>query len=116
MEKLLTTEDLAELIHLTPEQIRRRVREEPGSMPPVVRIGRFLLFRPRDVERWIESHIQGPEPLKSTDNAAPSPRKRIILPKGGRGNSGGKGRVRDPGDPGDPWPPHTISSVRGKCL
>lgn len=111
MEKLLTTEDLAELIHLTPEQIRRRVREEPGSMPPVVRIGRFLLFRPRDVERWIESHIQGPEPLESTDNAAP--RKQIVLPKGGRGNSGEKGRVRDPGDP---WPPHTISSVRGKCL
>jgi hypothetical protein len=59
LERLLTEEDLARLLHVELQQVERlRVRREG---PPVVRVApRTIRYRPADVERWLASRTQMP--------------------------------------------------------
>jgi len=59
-EPLLTTDDLAQRVRQTPAALRQR-RYRGDSMPPAVRIGRRLLYRPADVEAWIDAHTERDE-------------------------------------------------------
>ena len=54
LPKLLSTEDLAEILDLDPETVRKR-RQRGASLPPgQVVAGRFIYCR-RDVERWLHA-------------------------------------------------------------
>jgi len=52
MEKLLTVDDLAALLNIQ----RRSVyvaRYTHGNLPPAIKVGGLLRFRPSDVEAWL---------------------------------------------------------------
>lgn len=55
MERLLTVEEVAELLRTTRSAIysSRHRQEAPGSL--AVRVGRRLLWRPRDLEKWLDA-------------------------------------------------------------
>ena len=56
-EPLLTVEDLAEVLRTTPAAIRqRRLRGSP--LPRGFKIGRRFLWRPEDVDTWIDSRAE----------------------------------------------------------
>jgi predicted DNA-binding transcriptional regulator AlpA len=56
LEALLTVEDVAALCHTTSRGIHAmRYR---GTGPRGVRIGRRVLFRPEDVERWLTARAE----------------------------------------------------------
>jgi predicted DNA-binding transcriptional regulator AlpA len=59
MEKLLSTEEVAEILG-RPARTLRQWRYL-GRGPRFVKIGLTVRYRPRDVERWIESQAQEPE-------------------------------------------------------
>ena len=51
-EKLLRTKDVAEILDVSPRQIRY-LREE-GDGPAFIRIRGSIRYRPEDVERYLE--------------------------------------------------------------
>jgi excisionase family DNA binding protein len=52
MEKLLTSEDVAELLGIGPETFGDMRRA--GEGPPVIKLGhRTLRYRPEDVDAWL---------------------------------------------------------------
>jgi hypothetical protein len=53
MEQLLTLEETAEYLRLTPRALyNQRYRgEEPGALG--IRVGRKLLYRPSDIDRFL---------------------------------------------------------------
>ena len=53
---LLTAEDVAELIGMTPAYVYRLVR---GDEIPHLRFGRTVRFRRESVERWCEERERG---------------------------------------------------------
>ena len=51
---LITPKDLAERLGITDRCLRER-RATGRSLPKYVRVGRFIRYRPKDVEDWINS-------------------------------------------------------------
>ena len=51
---LITPKDLAERLGITDRCLRER-RALGRSLPKYVRVGRFIRYRPKDVEEWINS-------------------------------------------------------------
>jgi predicted DNA-binding transcriptional regulator AlpA len=65
VEKLLTLEHLAASLGVTPHTLYQR-RYRGDSMPRSVKIGGRVLFRPSDVEAWLDEHTEQPdEPVAS---------------------------------------------------
>ena len=56
-EQLLTLEETAEYLRLTPGALytQRYRREEPGALG--IRVGRKVLFRPSDIDRFLDEKI-----------------------------------------------------------
>jgi len=54
MDRLLTIEETAEYLRLTPGALytQRYRREKPGALG--VRIGRRILYRPSDIDRFLD--------------------------------------------------------------
>lgn len=61
---LLTTEDLARILRRSTHSIRNDLSRNPRSLPPSVVIpgGLRRLWRPQDVEAWLESLVVAPLP------------------------------------------------------
>ena len=53
MEKLLSTKEVADAIGIAPETVR--FWRHAGRGPTVVRVGRYVRYRPEDVESWLDS-------------------------------------------------------------
>lgn len=60
-EKLLTPEEVSEIVSLHPETIRVMARD--GRLP-AVKIGRFWRFRPAAVREWIDAGAADPTAKK----------------------------------------------------
>lgn len=56
MGKLMTVGDLAEQLNASPSTIRFWVTQ--GRGPKSLKVGRRRMFRPEDVEAWIERQIE----------------------------------------------------------
>lgn len=52
MEPLLTTKALAELLCLAEQTIYNRI-SAGGDLPPHIKLGRLVRFRPSDVDAWV---------------------------------------------------------------
>lgn len=61
MERLLTTQQAAELLGLS-EQTLRNWRTTGGG-PPAVKVGRNVRYRGRDLERWLDEHTELRTPM-----------------------------------------------------
>jgi predicted DNA-binding transcriptional regulator AlpA len=72
---LVTVEELAALLHLSPWTLYIWARSKPHRLPPAVRLGSRVLFRECDVRTFIEN--QGA--------AAPPPPILVATEKKGRG-------------------------------
>lgn len=59
LEKLLTVDDLAEILGRAPGTIKNQHSKTPSRLPPVCRIPgtKRLLWRREDVERWLQQHV-----------------------------------------------------------
>ena len=57
MEQLLTPQTLAAALGLAEQTIYNR-HSTGGDLPPAVKLGRLLRFRPSDVESWLERQQQ----------------------------------------------------------
>lgn len=54
MPVLLTVEQVAAILHVSPAWVRdHATRKQPRL--PVVKVGKLLRFHPRDIEAWIQS-------------------------------------------------------------
>jgi predicted DNA-binding transcriptional regulator AlpA len=51
--ELLTIDDVAKLIHTSPGTIHYWRHADPLKVPPALKVGRRLLWRRADVERWL---------------------------------------------------------------
>lgn len=65
MEKLLTIEDLAEVMGISPKSLRRNITVYPDRVPPFLRTAPgsngHIRFRPEVVREWfriMEDHVQ----------------------------------------------------------
>jgi predicted DNA-binding transcriptional regulator AlpA len=60
MEPLLTAEQVANLLGISPATLRSDVHRNPQAVPPRVRIpGRKrLCWREKDVEAWVDRHVE----------------------------------------------------------
>ena len=65
VEKLMSTADLAEVLHIKPETVRRMRWD--GSGPRFIRRGKRAWYDPADVRAWIEHQ-------KRTSTSAPAPK------------------------------------------
>ncbi|WP_425195059.1 helix-turn-helix transcriptional regulator [Paraburkholderia phenazinium] len=52
MEKLLTADDLAALLNIQKRSVYV-ARYTRGNLPPAIKVGGLLRFRPSDVETWL---------------------------------------------------------------
>lgn len=61
LEPLLTIQEVAEYLRLTPNALytQRHRGEKPGVLG--IRVGRKLLFRPSDLDRFLEERLQEAE-------------------------------------------------------
>lgn len=68
---LLTIEDLSKILHKSISTLQTDLYRAPHRLPPMIRLPatRKPLWRPQDVENWINGHIVAHEP-------PPRPRKR----------------------------------------
>lgn len=57
-QQLLTTEDAAHHLRTSPRTLIRWRGLRKG--PPYVRAGRKILYRPADIDAWLDSHRQDP--------------------------------------------------------
>jgi hypothetical protein len=55
--KFMTTDDIAELLGITPDGVRYR-RKHGVSLPHGERVGRDWVYCRRDVERWLREQQQ----------------------------------------------------------
>lgn len=53
VEKLLTADELADVLQLPIQTVR--MWSHRGVGPQAVRVGRFLRYKPSDVNQWIDS-------------------------------------------------------------
>ena len=80
MEKLLTPEELADILGLSVQTIYNR-RALQGPLPPSVNLGRRVRFRPEDVRAWLNdranlSAVFGVVSAKAATEAALTPKRR----------------------------------------
>jgi len=61
MERLLTTQDLAEVTGLAVQTIYNR-HSNGGSLPECLNLGGRLRFRQRDVDAWLDAHYEKRQP------------------------------------------------------
>lgn len=59
MEQLLTPKTLAACLGLAEQTIYNR-HSMGGDLPPAIKLGRLLRFRPADVEVWLERQVSSP--------------------------------------------------------
>jgi excisionase family DNA binding protein len=59
--ELLTTEQVAELLHTSPGTIHYWRAIKPAKGPKAIKVGRRLLFRRDDVDEWLSRHESDPE-------------------------------------------------------
>lgn len=59
MRRLLTTDEVAEILNIAPATIRdwRHEWDWKHQGPPPVKIGRAVRYRPEDVERYINEAV-----------------------------------------------------------
>jgi excisionase family DNA binding protein len=57
----LTTEELAELLNVTPEILRRARTDGTGAFASLRwhKLGRLVRYSPRDVTAWLAAHERG---------------------------------------------------------
>ena len=55
MGKLMTVEDLADRVNLSVSTIRYWAQQ--GTGPRSIKLGRRRMYRPEDVEAWLEAQI-----------------------------------------------------------
>ncbi|WP_081693925.1 helix-turn-helix transcriptional regulator [Aquipseudomonas alcaligenes] len=86
LEKLLTINDLAEILGRSAGTIKNQHSKTPFKLPPVCRIpgaGR-LLWRREDVDRWLQQHVAPHDIPVSTLKRKPGrPRKSLAVVSGG---------------------------------
>lgn len=65
MDRLLTVEEVAEVLRTTPSALysSRHRGEAPGAL--AVRVGRRLLWRPTDLEAWLDRASAETEPSRA---------------------------------------------------
>ncbi len=51
---LLTTEDLTQILGISKSKLYRLRSESPESLPPVIRVGSSIRWRPETVAAWLE--------------------------------------------------------------
>ncbi|MDO8653849.1 MAG: helix-turn-helix domain-containing protein [Undibacterium sp.] len=75
MEALLSPKTLAAALGIAEQTIYNR-HSTGGDLPPVVKLGRLLRFRPVDVNHWLSQ--KQPETLSASaaSSAQPAPRRR----------------------------------------
>jgi excisionase family DNA binding protein len=59
-DKLLTAPELADLLGVPVGTLYQWRVKRVG--PPAARVGKFIRYRPADVERWVESRLDAPSP------------------------------------------------------
>lgn len=77
---LLTIENLSEILHKSVSSIQSDLCRAPHRLPPMVRLPatRRPLFRPSDVEAWINGHVVLNEPqFPSRRRGRPSKKDQI---------------------------------------
>lgn len=62
MEKMLSVEELAELMGVPPGTIY--AWNYTGSGPPMIKVGRHARYRPADVDRWLEEKARNSARLR----------------------------------------------------
>lgn len=65
VEQLLTPKTLAAALGLAEQTIYNR-HSSGGDLPPVIKLGRLLRFRPADVEVWLECRQQLTAPVSTS--------------------------------------------------
>jgi predicted DNA-binding transcriptional regulator AlpA len=55
MEQLLSPRNLADVLGISEQTIYNR-HSTGGDLPPTIKLGRLIRFRPTDVESWLKSH------------------------------------------------------------
>lgn len=60
-EKLLTLEDLAEMLGRSAQTIKKDLRRNPDAVPPRLRLPgtRLLRWRATDVQAWLGQFVMG---------------------------------------------------------
>ena len=59
IEPLLTTDDIAEIVHQHPMTIYRKARA--GEIPGVVKLGRAIRFKESSIKEWIAAGESDPK-------------------------------------------------------
>ena len=76
MEALLSPKTLAVALGIAEQTIYNR-HATGGDLPPVVKLGRLLRFRPADVQHWLNQKQQATAPFAAASaSQASSPRRR----------------------------------------
>jgi predicted DNA-binding transcriptional regulator AlpA len=55
MEKLMTIAELSDVLQAPKSWIYSKTRETGPDALPKIKMGKYLRFRPRDVESWIDA-------------------------------------------------------------
>lgn len=78
LEKLLTVDDLAEILSRSPGTIKNQHSENPSKLPPICRIpgSRRLLWRREDVTNWLQQHVIQPH-----ETVLPPVKRRLGRPR-----------------------------------
>jgi predicted DNA-binding transcriptional regulator AlpA len=76
MERLLTVEEVAELLRTTRSALysSRHRKEAPGFLG--IKVGRRLLWRPSDLEHWLDESGPADQHPQAMQVVAPSQRHR----------------------------------------
>lgn len=88
MEALLTIEEVAGLLGMAPKTLYNR-RSRGASMPPCIKLGKLVRYRPVDVETWVmHHHIEPPTDKQPRRHGRPTKaeqvRRRQLLAQGAR--------------------------------
>lgn len=79
MEKLLSAQQVADLLGMHPKTLYKRLRENRIALNFVQLSGRSIAFRPKDVEMYLSTHEVvregGGKAKKKTESTASSKRK-----------------------------------------
>jgi predicted DNA-binding transcriptional regulator AlpA len=74
VEQLLSAKALAEILGLAVQTLYNR-HSTGGDLPPSIKLGQQIRFRPSDVEAWLEGKFTAPKP-PSLPLAPPVGRRR----------------------------------------
>lgn len=89
--KLVTTEELAEILRLSKSSIAHSIHNRPQSLPPIVRIPgtRRVLFR--DVDKWLDALT-----VSCLTTTHPAPQSQTVTKKSKSTIKRGRGRPATP--------------------